>query len=191
MQTELYESRMKQATCLDQLGRDPVPKLQEAARHDPQRAEPFTEIAKWHGRQVALCSGDTFCEAEHHMAAYLYAKKVRRCIQSCACGCRCSGGPVSLDGANSPAIHCEALQAVEIPLPLSDGGLYHTKAYGPLGHGAEILAVHAFSVALHSKGVFELGIDTAQKLATSKPQDERLKANLGAWQNLRAQFKKA
>jgi len=42
-QSELYEARMKQANCLDLLGRDPQDKYLEAAAHHPERAEPLYE----------------------------------------------------------------------------------------------------------------------------------------------------
>lgn len=78
-QLELYESRMKQADCLERLGRDPVAKLKEAALDSPGRAEPLAQIARWHGRQAALCAGDALCEAEHHMGAYVAARRARPC----------------------------------------------------------------------------------------------------------------
>lgn len=83
-QIELYESRMKQAACLEQLGRSPVDKLKEAAWKHPSRAEPFAQIARWHNKQGALCKDDTLCEAEHHMGAYLYAKRVWTDLQRSA-----------------------------------------------------------------------------------------------------------
>ena len=42
-QSELFEARMKQANCLDLLGRDPQAKYLEAAAHHPERAEPLYE----------------------------------------------------------------------------------------------------------------------------------------------------
>ena len=76
VQLELYESRMKQAECLERLALSPLQKLQEAARGSPERAEPLTQIARWHGRQLAGCAGDVLCEAEHHLGAYVYARRV-------------------------------------------------------------------------------------------------------------------
>ncbi len=76
-QSELYEARMKQANCLDLTGRSPEAKLHEAAAHHSERAEPFYELALWHVRQIANCSGNAICEAQHHISAYLYAKEVK------------------------------------------------------------------------------------------------------------------
>ena len=111
---------MKQANCLDLLGRDPQAKYLEAAAHHPERAEPLYEcvsapctaqmqhnvhashtggsslwrhmcgtdacmlylanrcrLALWHARQLNNCSGNSICEAQHHISTYLYAKEVR------------------------------------------------------------------------------------------------------------------
>lgn len=79
---------------------------------------------------------------------------------------------------------------MDMPLPANDGGLYDTSVYGPAGAAAEIMAVHAFSVARHAREVLDSGWQAAQQLAQRRPQDERLRTNLAAWRSLRAQFKR-
>jgi len=34
-------------------------------------------LALWHARQLNNCSGNSICEAQHHISTYLYAKEVR------------------------------------------------------------------------------------------------------------------
>ena len=68
---------MKQASCLELTGRSPEAKLLEAAAHHPERAEPAYDLALWHVRQIANCSANAICEAQHHISAYLYAKEVQ------------------------------------------------------------------------------------------------------------------
>ena len=82
------------------------------------------------------------------------------------------------------------MQAMDKPLPASDGGLYDSAVYGPAGAAAEMVAVHAFSVAKHSRQVLEQGWRTTQQLAQARPKDERLRANVAAWHRLRVQFKR-
>jgi hypothetical protein len=76
---EVYESLLAQGRCLKELGRDPRQKLLEAAARSPLRAEPYYEIALWHGEQALRCSNGplkALCEAEHHLLCFLYAREV-------------------------------------------------------------------------------------------------------------------
>ena len=37
----------------------------------------WCRLALWHARQLNNCSGNSICEAQHHISTYLYAKQVR------------------------------------------------------------------------------------------------------------------
>ena len=47
-------------------------------RRSPWRAEPLHQLAKWHALQLPACNGTAVCEAQHHLAAFSYARLVRR-----------------------------------------------------------------------------------------------------------------
>lgn len=104
----------------------------------------------------------------------------------------CTPGNVECENKHHMGAFLNAKMASEVPVPADDEGLVDLTVYGPYGHAAEMLAVHAFFVAKDTgsqpswqRGVYMLGMTAATHLVYGKPHDQRLRVNLQSYETLR------
>ncbi|KAK9820627.1 hypothetical protein WJX72_012514 [[Myrmecia] bisecta] len=73
---EVFESKLRQANILGELGRDPTQKYLDAWAMSPHRAEPLYALARYHERALEACPAtDLVCRNSHRVQTFLYAKQ--------------------------------------------------------------------------------------------------------------------